>query len=266
MLTKLMKYEWRFIWKKMLLINLAGMVASFLSTICFDIMLRADSSNVNPVVIILATIGYMMFYSVMSVAAFGLLLIIGIRFYQSVYGREGYLTHTLPATPRELHLSKLIVNSFAAMLTSCVLMVSMLLSFRHMFLGIFEPVELPFSVLMKQTGVGTLGWVLFLIAGLLIGGICNVTCLYASVVLGQYWKRAKVFGAIVWYVIITTVMGFGALLLFLPKMIQMILNEMNPPADFFSYLFGVTIGVTAVVAIITYLITEHGISKKLNLQ
>ena len=60
------------------------------------------------------------------------------------------------------------------------------------------------------------------IVGLLIGGICNVTCLYASVVLGQYWKRAKV--------------------------------------------FGVTIGVTAVVAIITYLITEHGISKKLNLQ
>lgn len=104
------------------------------------------------------------------------------------------------------------------------------------------------------------------IVGLLIGGICNVTCLYASVVLGQYWKRAKVFGAIVWYVIITTVMGFGALLLFLPKMIQMILNEMNPPADFFGYLFGVTIGVTAVVAIITYLITEHGISKKLNLQ
>ncbi len=61
----------------------------------------------------------------------GVLIGIGIDFYQTMYGREAYLTHTLPVSSTELILSKFIIAAFWALMSMVICAISCYLTIEN---------------------------------------------------------------------------------------------------------------------------------------
>ena len=119
MLGKLMKYEWKNIWRAGTLM-LLGM---FVVTVIGCVVLRmpgglvteiADGNNMNATqswFVLSSFVATLILYVIMLLAStWGMLIFLGIRFYRSMYTDEGYLSHTLPVTANQLFLSKVLVS------------------------------------------------------------------------------------------------------------------------------------------------------------
>ena len=119
MLGKLMKYEWKNIWRAGTLM-LLGMLAV---TVIGCVVLRmpgglvteiADGNNMNATqswFVLSSFVATLILYVIMLLAStWGMLIFLGIRFYRSMYTDEGYLSHTLPVTANQLFLSKVLVS------------------------------------------------------------------------------------------------------------------------------------------------------------
>ncbi len=65
-----------------------------------------------------------MFIAGLLVATLGVLIGIGVNFYQTMYGREAYLTNTLPASSTELILSKFTIAVFWVLMSMLICVIS----------------------------------------------------------------------------------------------------------------------------------------------
>lgn len=65
-----------------------------------------------------------MFIAGLLAVTVGVLIVIGIDFYQTMYGREAYLTHTLPVSSTELILSKFLIAAFWVLISMIVCAIS----------------------------------------------------------------------------------------------------------------------------------------------
>lgn len=106
MLGKLMKQEWLSTWKiPTVLIGVVFAAATIFGLFCaspvWDLM---DWWGAD--VIFSATI--LLFYGALMCCGVGTSIYLAVRYYRSMYSNEGYLTHTLPVTPNQLLLSKMI--------------------------------------------------------------------------------------------------------------------------------------------------------------
>lgn len=106
MLGKLMKQEWLSTWKiPTVLIGVVFAAATIFGLFCaspvWDLM---DWWGAD--VIFSATV--LLFYGALMCCGVGTSIYLAVRYYRSMYSNEGYLTHTLPVTPNQLLLSKMI--------------------------------------------------------------------------------------------------------------------------------------------------------------
>lgn len=119
MLGKLMKYEWKNIWRAGTLM-LLGM---FVVTVIGCVVLRMPGGLITEIVdgndinaaqswfVVSSFVATLILYVIMLLAStWGMLIFLGIRFYRSMYTDEGYLSHTLPVTANQLFLSKVLVS------------------------------------------------------------------------------------------------------------------------------------------------------------
>ena len=137
MLGKLIKYEWKNIWKAGVLM-LLGM---FVVTVIGCVVLRmpgglvteiADGNNMN------ATQSWFV-------------LSLGIRFYRSMYTDEGYLSHTLPVTANQLFLSKVLVSGVWYLFITIGIGISVVALIVSLMTGLLNIGELS-SVLTQYNG------------------------------------------------------------------------------------------------------------------
>ena len=117
MLGKLMKYEWKNIWKAGTLMPLGMFIVTVIGCVVLQMPGVAeffDSNDVNGAqawLVISSFAAILILYVIMLLAStWGMLIFLGIRFYRSMYTDEGYLSHTLPVTANQLFLSKVLVS------------------------------------------------------------------------------------------------------------------------------------------------------------
>ena len=116
MLSKLMKHEWKALLKPNLIISIALLVATLLASGVLIISGARDHYSpyaISPIVIL-----YYLFLIAIPIAT---LIIFAIRYYNSCYGNEGYLTNTLPVKASTITLSKFIVGSIYSLCISIFL-------------------------------------------------------------------------------------------------------------------------------------------------
>ena len=124
MLWKLLKYDFRAMWKSFALIWPAALVLALVNhfTLPYDEGV-VEANELLTMVLIIA------FVSVLFAMFVAVMIFVIQRFYKGLLGDEGYLMHTLPVRPWQLVLSKLIcavvtsVVSMVVMLAACILMV-----------------------------------------------------------------------------------------------------------------------------------------------
>ena len=106
MLSRLIRHEWRETWR---IPVISFLVILFLTLVCFICFRQmeppADENSVNAGAFVIM----MLYCLIISCISTVVTIYIAIRFYRNLYTDEGYLMHTLPVTPRQLILAKLLV-------------------------------------------------------------------------------------------------------------------------------------------------------------
>ena len=158
MLGKLMKYEWKNIWKAGTLMLLGMFIVTVIGCVVLQMPGVAeffDSNDVNGVqtwLMISSFVATLILYVIMLLAStWGMLIFLGIRFYRSMYTDEGYLSHTLPVTANQLFLSKILVSGVWYLFISIGIGISVVALVVSLMTGLLNIGELS-SVLTQYNG------------------------------------------------------------------------------------------------------------------
>lgn len=122
MLGKLLKYDLKDLLKSISVFYILSFIGAVLT--------RIFGSLTNTIIIEIirqVCIGFM--FSMLASSLINTLMRNWVRFKQTLYGDESYLTHTLPVTKKEIYLSKSLLGFINMFITFVVIIISLLISF-----------------------------------------------------------------------------------------------------------------------------------------
>lgn len=261
MFTKLLKYEFQSIGKWYLLTNLVMLVASTILGFAFKPIVhqyRTDivqSSNINVgnnaygiflLVITLAIIGLVFF------SLFATLFIIIRRFYTNVYGKQGYLTLTLPVNNHQIIISKLLAAVIWQIFNFAIIGFSLILFFIPA-LGLDRILQaLPQLIKGLELVFANIS---LLLMQQFIGLFSSVLVIYLAISIGQLFSDRRGLLAFVFYLIIT----FGI------STLSAVLGDYQIDGSNTHTLI-VSICIELVTMIVSYFATNYIMTHKLNIQ
>lgn len=160
MLGKLMKYEWKNIWKACTLMLLGMLVVTVIGCVVLRmpggvVTGLLDNNDINATqswFVLSSFVATLILYVIMLLAStWGMLIFLGIRFYRSMYTDEGYLSHTLPVTANQLFLSKVLVSGVWYLFITIGIGISVVALIVSLMTGLLNIGELS-SVLTQYNG------------------------------------------------------------------------------------------------------------------
>lgn len=195
------------------------------------------------------------------------LVVVIQRFYKNLMGDEGYLMMTLPVRSWEHVVSKMLiagmwtVGSVIVTILSAVILTSRWSDVVYFFTDSLGEAITEVSVALAIPAPVTVIYFIFLCLAALFSGIL---CIYASIALGQMWKRHKVAGALVSYAVISIATQI------ITTIVMRIIAEFGW-SDFETRLgIWLMLGISTVLLLAFgatyYFITNQILSKRLNLQ
>lgn len=284
MLKKLIKYEWKNTSKMggIILLAIAGMTLIGVLGIALPISYLSnetitDENGLFATLLIMTVMMSMMlcFFTLVGVS-YGLMIYFGVRFYKTMYSEEGYLTHTLPVTPRQLFLSKTLVAGLWYLLVGLgiVLSVGILIGTGFIIpLGGFDGIR-RFLAMMPDM-LDSVPWadvihgIIYVLAAMLITPFSTMIMLFGSLTVGQLFNRFRAFMGILVYIGVTFVNSILANIIRLPfALLAAIAGEESALGRFFLFFgsYDMVIIVALGVAVAFYFISQHILKKKLNLE
>ena len=115
MLGKLIKHEWKAVWKVPALLLGILMIIAAVAGLTFALPIWDSDWIGLPMSGIMLI---MMFYVAMIGVSLGIVIYLAVRYFKNMFTDEGYLTHTLPVTSRQLLISKVMIMSVWELLSS----------------------------------------------------------------------------------------------------------------------------------------------------
>lgn len=259
MLTKLLKYDFKTLFKSLTPIYLIAILIAFLTRI-FNI--GADKIS-------------LLEYPAGIISGLCILLIIGIpfvafilsiiKYYNNMVKDEGYLTNTLPVKKSSLVMSKLI-SSTIAMGASIIVSIAVLFLAFNIGDQFFKILGDLINEINKYDK-----WIILLVfISIVIGHISNMLLIYASISLGQMHNGNKALYSVIYGIVIYNVTQIvTTIILFVPAIFNknyLAEFEQNVPAATFINMFLIfAIIVSIVICVIYYFVTVKALDKKLNL-
>ena len=194
------------------------------------------------------------------------------RFYKGMYSNEGYLSHTLPVTPSQHILSKLLVSmifqigsAFAVFLSFCIS------TLGELNIELFKAGGYLLGRFYTFYQGNTILYIIEFIVMMLVSSAAGMLMLYFCISVGQLAKKHKVlaaFGVYFGLYIISQIFGTIMIIMFAtnPWLMGDIAKWVayNTTAFFHIALCGGII-LSAILGVVYFLITRYIMSKKLNL-
>ena len=264
MFGKLLKYEFKSTAKWYLLITLIALGLSVLTgIIAGSSSTTIRSWDLDTMQMVAGTIGILIFGGVIGLYLSNYYIIIR-RFYSNIYGREGYLTWTLPASPHAIILSKFVGALVASLYCLFLLFLSGFITIIVMGAVIGQDISPVFSIISKAFSHSIAYW---MIIWWIFTTASGILLFYVSIALGQLFQNRRGFKAIL----------FGFLLCLVLSIIG---TAVNPFKDSYAVVYALVYGnidefganfipglIYEVIKIVSMYFTIHYISKyKLNLQ
>ena len=276
MLSRLIRHEWKETWR---IPVISFIVILFLTLVCFICFRQmeppADENSINAGAFVIM----MLYCLIISCISMVVTIYIAIRFYRNLYTDEGYLMHTLPVTPRQLILAKLLVAALWVFVLSMLALwaICCILLFG---LPAMALVDMPvlISSLMEYFpqifGMGPVAFLLFYVVLSLVSAFSSVLIAYAAVSLGQLFTKHKVMASVLCYIGFTMLIQTISTLLMTPSLTRLVLSQdivntaSGIPADFGAYMreiLLISMAGSAICAVISYILTEYIMRRQLNL-
>ncbi len=293
MLGKLIKYEWKSTYKMGGIILLVIAVMTLLGTLGFVLplnLIMEDSGELgeSPMGVFM---GMMMLMSMMLYifaligASYAMMIYQGVHFYKTMYTDEGYLTQTLPVTPRQLLFSKTFVAGIWTMLIGLSIMVSIVILFSTFFSSIITPSawqefeemwrelqrELQREMTQEmsvQINLSVLHFCLSMLLLLLVTPFCTMMTMFGALTIGQLSRKYKALVGILSY--------FGVMIVqsVIMQFLQFIFTfgsamfRFSAQMPFYGNTAGTydsTIVVSLIMGISMYFVAHYILTKKLNM-
>ena len=270
MLKKLFVHEWKESWRlvglfNLIVIGLTLIGSFFLNNETWNAMDKNEF-------IALSVFTYLMFF-IASVAALSMVVTFYffIRFYRNLYTDQGYLMHTLPVTPHQLIWSKTFVAGIWMLISSVVMVGSVFAlifaaipdeersEFWSDFFSIFEFADFDARAIVI---------VILYILLILVSQLMSIFMGYASISIGQTFKKQKILGAIGIYIgiymLIQTVSSY--LSMFITMAIDPYTVSNFDEMNFMITFILILLVVMAALAAGFYFVTHYIMKNKLNLE
>ncbi|MCS4487672.1 ABC transporter (permease) [Streptococcus sciuri] len=267
MFGKLIKYELKSIRKWYLTVNLALIAVALI----IGIFLRqsasklsdngslAFSSGTSTITNIITGMSMLGFGFLIAVSVIGTLVIIIKRFYTNIFGREGYLTLTLPVSVHQIIFSKWLSAMILEFISFTVIIIALL------------------CILTPITGIGqlltilpTIGKLVASSTGILticyffVAFISSIIFYYLAIAIGQLFRNHRIVIAIITYALIAFLNNIVGAWVHLDSTNLFINNGHSGTINSHYLLFAM--GYNIIGAIIAYLLTHYIIQTKLNIQ
>lgn len=267
MVRKLIKYDFASYLRLLLPVQLILLGIAALNRIIQ--LFETDSTTYH----IVFTSSVVLYVISIIVAAVLTMIVSIVRFYQGMYTNEGYLSHTLPVTPTQHILSKLIVTVLFYLGTFAAIFLSfMIASFGEMNIELFKAAGFLFGKFFNYTDGHIVLYVIEFILLILVSVISSTLCLYFCISVGQLAAKRKVllaFGVYFGLYAFAQVLGTIMIIVLsgLPYNLTVAIGKwivQNAIAFYHITLCG-GILITLIIATIYFLITKFIMTKKLNL-
>ena len=262
MFGKLLKYDFRSMWKQFAFIWPAALAL----VNHFTINGLDSAGTVGE-----TTAGIsMLIYVAILMAMFIVVLVFAIqRFFKGLLGDEGYLMHTLPVRPWQLIGAKLVCAVVTTFLSVMVALLSILVIFpwdREVVGELFRGLGYIFSHWNIQATHGVIGILEFCLM-MMVSFATGFLQLYLSMSIGHLFSKNRVAFSVIAFIAINAVVSTlsGTLLLPLSDVLSDIINSMNGVTSFHAAMWTIIAG-ELVLSAIFFAGTEFVLRKKLNLE
>lgn len=207
MLGKLLKYDWKYSWRLLGLLNGALLVFSLLGQLGSPVLWHG-SRMLSGILTVLYAFIYVLLFSGSLIAT---QIILVVRYYRNFYMDEGYLLHTLPVTTSEKIWAKFINHLIWTFINILCLMFSVLCllgpaqweNFFSLFSQFFSSISLGLNVPVPVV-------VLAALAAMLLSLAFMIYSLYFCVSIGSLFPSHRVLASIITYVLLYCVIQLGA--------------------------------------------------------
>lgn len=287
MLGKLMKYEWKSLYKVECIILAVILAVTLLGAIMLHVPVVSEifENDVNmsdsmALFFVMSVVSSVFMYIIVLIgASYGSIIYQGVHFYKSMYSDEGYLAHTLPVSGHELLGSKVIINAIWSLIMSVSIMASVMIlvfSFIHaldsgmMYEEMISEFSELFSDILYENDVFTVIHVGFYLILTFIGGpIATICTLFGALTIGQLAKKMRALFGIIAYFVITFVSNIiTSVVQLLGTVVILGLDEYGNYSYNLEQFFSrdMKVIVSLIVGVVLYFVSHHIITKKLNLQ
>lgn len=263
MLGKLLKYDFKNLYKTLLPLYLITLVITILTVIFNNL---SDTSNLFSTLNALMILSYSIILMVLAVGTFFL----SIRdFYLDFATERGYLINTLPVKKSTIITSKFI-TSVVTMLSSIVVM---FISILILVIGNGEWTSFANGIAYFFKDIPADGVVMLILMGVLLitAYISGLAVCYLSIALGQLKNNNKLGFSFLAYIILYIIyeMYFTFALTFIgaisPDFVRSLDSEVGVIASV-NILFGILIGLVIIITAVITPITNFILKNKLNLE
>ncbi|HFR3770748.1 ABC transporter permease [Streptococcus sp. P25B114] len=255
MFKKLVKYEFQSVGKWYFGIYAGTLaLATVLAFWVQAISSRSDQPEIAEGIFVGSA--FMIFGILVAALFLSTFLMIINRFRKNVYGRQGYLTMTLPVNEHQIILSKLFASLVWYLLSGITAVLSIGIVITVLLINTGEVLP-DLQVVLEQINVASLASYLI---DSFIGAITWILLIYFSVSVGQLFKDHRLLFAIITYIGITVVVGILTNLLYLNNLEGMFGSPLS------LYPNPVMVLINIILAFAYYFGTHYIMTKKLNLQ
>ncbi|AND79436.1 hypothetical protein [Streptococcus pantholopis] len=202
MFTKLLKYEFKSVGKWYFAMNIAVLAVSVL----FGLTAAKKFANPESDAVYFTVSGtnglfiaflFLALGILISVTWIATLFIIINRFSKNIFGREGYLTLTLPVSAHQLILSKLLMSFIWIVFNSFVLVIGVFL----IILPITGPKEILSNLILIVQQITLSEWLLYLL-WLILAILSSTLMIYLAIAIGQlFLDKRKLMGFLAYFLI-----------------------------------------------------------------
>lgn len=285
MLGKLLKYEWKGFRTPLLimLIVLAGTTALTCGVI-LTINPKYDETLAWYSISALVLSIFLYYFGLIG-CTLGTMLIIAIRFYKTCYTDQGYLTHTLPVSTKQILNTKILASIFIYLLMVLSIAATIVIIYQVTIHHIFSFIPGEYDELNRalsrefaalfyefedELGISFGAYIAYLVVYFIIALIANIITVLGCVSLGQLYAKHRIIGAIAAYFCVNFIRQIIGYFCTIPMYSKMIMaDSYGSDLTAFSIMsptMNLTLLTTVVMAVVMYFVNLYMMTGKLNLE
>ncbi len=215
MLGRLMKHEWKGMLAPLVIMAclLLG-ITVFTCTVIINMNTELDEiiENFSTAVSMMT---FLLYYAGIVGCVIGITMVIAVRFYKTCYTDQGYLTHTLPVSAKQLLTAKTVTAALSYLIIILLVYISVFVTLSTFIAQAFDEdwdflLNSFVAVLRDSLGLHN-AYPLFIIywsCCIIVSLICSVIGLMGAISLGQLYTKHRVAGAVIAYLAIRIVRRF----------------------------------------------------------